>query len=114
MTAAPEPTTRIIQQSPVTQTITGRMRDGRIARGWSAAELADRMTAVGTPWRRGTVADLENSYRRDVTADELVALARVFNVSVTALLDHGTGLPALSIEDRLERLEAAVFKGVQG
>lgn len=104
-------TTARFQQSPISKRVVERMREGRHARRWSAAELAERMAAAGMPWKRNTVADLENGFRKDVTADELVALAFVFNVAVTAFVDGATGIESMSVEDRLDRLEAALFRG---
>jgi len=97
-------------QSPIARRVVERMRAGRQMRRWSAAELAEHMTAAGMRWKRNTVADLENGFRKDVTADELVALAFVFNVPVTGFLSDDEH-PLDGIEGRLDRLEAAVFGG---
>lgn len=96
-------------QRPITARIVERMRIGRQLRRWSAAELAERMTTAGIHWKRNVVADLENGFRKDITADELVALAFVFNVPVTGFLSDGPREPSEDTEDRLRRLEAAVF-----
>ena len=53
--------------------------------GWSQGELARRMTDVDVPWQRSTVAKIEGGMRQ-VTADELVALAFVLGVPPMALL----------------------------
>lgn len=54
------------------------MRAARQARGWSAGRLAAEVTAVGVPWTRSVVTNLETGRRTFVTVDELMALAVVF------------------------------------
>lgn len=53
----------------------------RRARGWSVQQLADKLTAAGTPVQRQALTKLENGRRRKVSVDELYAFARVFGVS---------------------------------
>lgn len=48
---------------------------------WSAERLAREMAAVGVPWTRNTVANLENGRRKQITAHELLALAWVLDVA---------------------------------
>jgi transcriptional regulator with XRE-family HTH domain len=62
-----------------------RLAELRQRRGWSQAELADRMAAYGIPWGRTTPGKIENR-QRNVTVEELVGLAFVLGVSPVALM----------------------------
>jgi hypothetical protein len=64
-----------------TQAVVHWMRALRKSREWSGARLAREMTEIGVAWNRGVVAKLETGRRETVSVDELVALARAFNVS---------------------------------
>ena len=68
------------------ETITRRVREARNRKGMTAQELADRLKASGIPWDRGTVTKLETGRRQSVTVVELLALARVLDVSPLHLL----------------------------
>lgn len=68
------------------EAIAKQVKDRRKARGWSAERLADEMKAIGIPWQRMTVANLENGRRPVVGIDELLALAVVLNVNPILLL----------------------------
>jgi transcriptional regulator with XRE-family HTH domain len=57
-------------------------------RGWSAAELAERLTAAGVPTSRTTVSDIETGRRSFVTLDELLALARVLEVEFDTIVSQ--------------------------
>lgn len=77
---------------PVTQppspsaAITAQVRALRTERGWSARELAGRMTAEGVPWDRSVVANLETGRRSGLSVEEWLALARVLDVPPLHLL----------------------------
>ncbi len=62
------------------------MRKLRDADDITAEQLAERMTALGVPWGRDVVANLENGRRTNVAVDELFALALALNVMPTELL----------------------------
>lgn len=71
--------------SPV-DTIRTRVKQLRGHRGWTAAELGKRLTAIGIRWDRSIVANFEGGRRRTVSVDELLGLALIFDVSPTNLL----------------------------
>jgi hypothetical protein len=48
---------------------------------WSAERLAEEMAAVGIPWTRDAVVNLENGRRKRLAAHELLALAYVLDVA---------------------------------
>lgn len=58
------------------------LRQGKL----TAEQLAEAMTAVGIPWQRSIVANLENGRRDAVSVGELFALALVLDVTPSALL----------------------------
>lgn len=58
-----------------------RLRTGK---GWSAGRLAAEMTAVGIPWTRDAVVNLETGRRKRLAAHELLALAYVLDVATPA------------------------------
>jgi len=47
---------------------------------WSAERLAEEMTAVGVPWTRDVVVNLENGRRKSIAAHEVIALAYVLDL----------------------------------
>jgi transcriptional regulator with XRE-family HTH domain len=63
-----------------------RVREVRQKRGLTAAQLAEQMTRVGVPWKRGVVAKLESGLREAVSVEELLALAYVLDVAPVHLL----------------------------
>lgn len=64
-----------------------RIKLEREKRGWTYEGLAKRMTDVGCPINQSALYKVEQAQpRRRITVDELVALARVFEVSVEDLL----------------------------
>jgi hypothetical protein len=64
-----------------TQVVAGQVRHLRHRRGWSASDLAAKMTDAGFPWDRSLVSRLETGARENVTLDEVLALAYVLNVA---------------------------------
>ncbi len=48
---------------------------------WSAERLAAEMTAVGVPWTRDAVVNLETGRRKRLAAHELLALAYVLGLA---------------------------------
>ena len=69
-----------------TQTVAKRVRELRKRHGWSASQLAERLAALGLPWDRFTVQNLENGRRRNITLDESVALAYALDVAPVHLM----------------------------
>ncbi|MGW3993187.1 helix-turn-helix domain-containing protein [Amycolatopsis sp. NPDC004772] len=66
----------------------------RRERKWSAQRLADECALVGaTNLTRGTLAKIESGVRKNVTTDELVALAKALGVQPGALLTDGGDTP---------------------
>ncbi len=52
----------------------------------SQTELAEQMNLLGHQWTRATVSDVERS-GRNLTVDEVLALAMALNVTIPDLLD---------------------------
>lgn len=77
------------EHSMPSDVLSGRVRQLRAKRGWTADDLAERMRHEGWSWGRSTVAKIEavdRLNRRAVDVDELVSLAFVLGVSPIALL----------------------------
>ncbi|MGI5515275.1 helix-turn-helix domain-containing protein [Streptomyces sp. CA-106131] len=72
-------------QDPV-DTIRFRVKQLRGHRGWTGAELGERLTRLGVPWDRSIVANFEAGRRRTVSVTELMALSMVFDVAPVNLL----------------------------
>jgi transcriptional regulator with XRE-family HTH domain len=68
------------------------IEDVRTAKGWSQAQLADRITAMGNPVHLSWVSKIENGQRR-VTAGELVQIAAALDVSPARLILRLDGGP---------------------
>src|SRR3990170_7421235 len=75
-------------ESPVgpVATIAQRVKELRGRRGWTAAHLGAVLGKHGVAWDRFTVANLESGKRKNVTVQELFALALALDVSPTNLL----------------------------
>jgi transcriptional regulator with XRE-family HTH domain len=69
-----------------TRVVAKRVREVRERRRMTAAQLAEQMTRVGVPWKRGVVAKLESGLRGAVSVEELLALAYVLDVAPVHLL----------------------------
>jgi transcriptional regulator with XRE-family HTH domain len=61
--------------------IVDAVKQARLAKGWSAAQLADEMKAVGVPWNASVVENLEYGKRKSLRVHELLALAWVLEVN---------------------------------
>jgi 8-oxo-dGTP diphosphatase len=76
-----------------------RVREARGRRRWTARELAERCAEAGAPGLTGSVIanietgrrDKDGQRRRDITVDELLALAYALEVPPAALLAPGEG-----------------------
>lgn len=81
----------------------------RERRRWSQLELAERLTDLGVPMDRSTIAKLENASRR-VTLDEALGLAAALGVSPASLFIPMTAstdvaiAPKLAIHPRVARM----------
>lgn len=73
-----------------TPTVYRRARALRIQRGWSARELAERLTTAGHPVERSVITRGEIGLRPSITVARLYALAYVFQVDPVALLADPT------------------------
>lgn len=87
--------------------VAGRIREARKRRGWTSAETAARCTARGYRMSAAVLAniesgrpDLNGARRRDITIDELFALAAALDVPPVALMgmpeDHGHSAVSLT------------------
>lgn len=63
-----------------------RLRERRLALGWSQAKLASEMAGLGFPWTRMTVTDIEGRRQRTVSKEELLGVAFVLDAPVTSLI----------------------------
>lgn len=84
------------------QVVVRRMRELRDQRGWTAAQLAQRMQALGVPWKREIVANLEAGRRAGITVDELLALALALGVPVPWLLAEPNSVVPMSVAEGVE------------
>lgn len=64
-----------------TEAVASRVRQLRRTRGWTAEELADRMTEVGIPWNQPVVSRLETGKRESISLAEVLALAYILDVA---------------------------------
>ena len=55
----------------------------------SAQALADRVTELGLPVSRSTIADIENGCRKNITVAELLGIANALNAAPTMLVLPG-------------------------
>jgi transcriptional regulator with XRE-family HTH domain len=67
-------------------TIAANIRRERRIREWAQPDVAARMGLLGYPWIQRTVSDVER-HNRDLTVDEVGALAVVFGVPFAELVD---------------------------
>jgi transcriptional regulator with XRE-family HTH domain len=77
----PQPGTRFLAD-----VLAANLRAYRLLRGLEQQDIAERMTKLGHRWVRQTVSEVERG-RRNVTVDELLALAMTLPVPVWVLLD---------------------------
>lgn len=74
-------------RSTTSRQLARRIRLLRVQRGWSAKQLADRCERAGAAsLTRGTIAKIESGTRQSITADEVVVLADILDVTPTHLL----------------------------
>lgn len=86
----PRTSQRVGRETPgarrLNQVVAKNMKDRRLLAALSQAELADRMGALGHGWSGSTVGDIETR-DRNVTVDELAALALALGALIPELLD---------------------------
>jgi transcriptional regulator with XRE-family HTH domain len=89
------------------QNLAQRIKDEREARGWTQASLAARMTVEGCAIDQSAIFKTEtgNPPRR-VTVDELVALSRVFGISLDELVVPPALAKAKHVNALLDRYRA--------
>src|SRR4051794_31115604 len=66
-----------------------RMTTERQRRGWSQERLAKELTKAGCPTSQTSISKIERPVggrRRDITADEAIAMSRVFRIPLDELL----------------------------
>ena len=68
------------------QVIARRIREWRDRRGISAAQLAERVDALGVEMNRAIVANIEHGRRERITVEELLAFAAALAVPPVALV----------------------------
>ena len=87
-----------------------RVKHEREVRGWSQAELADRLTAEGVKAYPTTIAKIETRSAerpRSIRLDEATALARIFGASLDGLV----GQPSeFDLQDAVDLLLSAAGK----
>ncbi|MGW7195991.1 helix-turn-helix domain-containing protein [Streptomyces chryseus] len=82
------------------------MKELRGRRGWTAAELGERLAKQGVRWDRFTVAGLESGKRQNVSVSELLALALVLDVAPVNLLVPVEDVPYQVTPTRIESADA--------
>lgn len=97
--------------SAYTARIAAEVAGRRTTLGWSAGRLAEEMAAVGVPWTRDVVVNLENGRRRILAVHELLALAYVLEVeSPVDLLVPSSADPVLPVIPSM-LLDKGVIRG---
>lgn len=85
---------KAIELGPTAQTVAANVKRFRTSlRGWTLAELSERMTEVGRPMTGNTLSAVETMTRR-IDVDDLIALSAALEVSPAALL-----MPHVTAED---------------
>jgi transcriptional regulator with XRE-family HTH domain len=101
-----------VEQKTVAETVAGNIRAYRQLRGLEQAALAQRMRAIGIPWRQATVSEVERN-RRDVTVTELLGLAITLSATVEQFVDtRGPASrvgPQLLVADQVDEPAAIPF-----
>jgi transcriptional regulator with XRE-family HTH domain len=75
-----------IAHERATQIVARRVREARKSRGWTQAELAERLEEVGYPKTRDTLTKLESGQQRGISVDDVFALAAALGVNPVHLL----------------------------
>lgn len=88
------------------RTIAQRVKELRGRRGWTAAQLGERLAEQGVKWDRFTVAGLESGKRQNVSVVEFLALAEVLAVAPVHLLVPLDSAPYEVTPQRVESADA--------
>ena len=80
-----------------TKIIIDAVKRARIAKHWSAAQLAEEMTKAGIPWNGDVIANLENGRRKSLRVHELLTLMYVLEVKkpLDLLIPGPGGFPVI-------------------
>jgi transcriptional regulator with XRE-family HTH domain len=101
--------------APVTpvSTIAKRIKELRARRGWTAEKLGKELTRHGAKFDRFTISNLESGKRQNVTINELMAIAFVFDVAPVNLLVPFEDEPYQVTSERIENSDTvrAWFRG---
>jgi transcriptional regulator with XRE-family HTH domain len=101
-----------VKQQTVAETVAGNIRAYRQLRGLEQSALAQRMRAIGIPWRQATVSETERN-QRNVSVTELLGLAIALNATVEQFVDtRGPASrvgPQLVLSDQLDEPAAIPF-----
>jgi transcriptional regulator with XRE-family HTH domain len=101
-----------VKQQTAAETVAGNIRAYRQLRGLEQAALAQRMRAIGIPWRQATVSEVERN-RRDVNVTELLGLTITLNATVEQFVDtRGPASrvgPQLVLADQVDEPAAIAF-----
>jgi transcriptional regulator with XRE-family HTH domain len=88
--------------------LASRVKELRVNRGWTQADLAREMTAAGCPIHQTAVSRIEKPSttdgRRAIMLDEAIAFARVFEVPLGRLVSPAPDPNA--VEDAIARIHA--------
>lgn len=77
---------KAIELGPTADTVALNVKRFRTSlRGWTLAELSERMTEVGRPMTGNTLSAIENQTRR-IDVDDLIALSAALEVSPAVML----------------------------
>jgi transcriptional regulator with XRE-family HTH domain len=94
----------------LTEVIRRRVKETRRVRGLTAAQLAERLAAIGVPHlNRAVLANYENARRTSLTVEELFAIAYALNTTPIELASSGSPwvrvgarvYPSIERDDRL-------------
>jgi transcriptional regulator with XRE-family HTH domain len=78
-----------------------RVREARQSRGWSQAQLAQRLDEIGYPMARSTLTKLENGRYRNISINDAFALAAALAIAPVFLLAPLADGTPVSITPRL-------------
>ena len=77
------------KQTPIFE-FRDRLRSERKRRGWSQEQLCEQLTQQRTPISQSVISKMESA-RREPRPDELVAIAKVFGLTVDTMLGYKGG-----------------------
>lgn len=102
------------QYGPTGQQVKDRVRKLREARGLTIYDLAGRLRDIGRPIAASAVAKIERG-QRQVTADDLMALALALNTSpITLLLPPDSGDTSVQLTESREIQAQTAWRWIRG